>query len=584
MSQRSFDEMAATARVAGVELDDRYLTLAADAMAVWWEEVVAVRSLNLGGMAEAAPLEPRTAPLRHPKHPVPAATADRQSAAIDRLDRERAMRSAPSAQPSTSAPAKAPTDLADCTVAELLRHFKARTASPTEAMEACAARIDKVNPFVNAVMDVAVESARVQALASDARWLKGDARALEGVPYGLKDNICTSGIVTTGGSKVLAGYVPANSAFAVFKLESAGAVMLAKLASTEFACGGALSPWYGAVHNPWDFDRFSGSSSSGPGGAVGARLVPFALGTDTLGSIRVPAACCGVVGWKPTYGAVSRRGVMPLSWTMDHVGPLARSVEDAALVFDTISAHDELDESCFSGQRADVIGALGEASDLRGLRIGLARSYYEPLADAPVVAAMDAAVDVLKEAGATIVDVTIPHIEHSFGAGWLALLCEGASLHEDLWTRPDEYDPGLVFRLLVGKLAPATDYVRALRMRTLIQNSFDAAFDNVDAILFPGLVGSSPRYDDLFFNVNGTRHALQKMHARFTGPGNVTGLPALCVPAGLGRDGMPVAFQVYAPANRDDVCARIGHAFQRQTEHHRLMPTDLARLLAGPGR
>jgi aspartyl-tRNA(Asn)/glutamyl-tRNA(Gln) amidotransferase subunit A len=558
---RSIEEMVATARVAGVELDDRYVQLAADAMAVWWDEVVAVRAINLGGMAHPQPLEPRTAPRIHPKHPVPRGHVDPPP------------RSTPTVAPSQ------PTDLADCTVTELLAHFAEGSASPTEAFNACIARIEKVNPSINAVMHVAFETAQTHARVSDQRWLRGEARPLEGIPYGLKDNICTAGIVSTGGSRVLAKYVPDASAFAVELLDAAGAVMLAKLASTEFACGSALSPWYGAVHNPWDLDRFSGSSSSGPGGAVGARLVPFALGTDTLGSIRVPAACTGVVGWKPTYGAVSRRGVMPLSWTMDHVGPLARSVEDAARILDVLSAHDTHDDSSFAGNRPDLQRALTEAGDLHGMRIGVARSYYEPLSDAPVVVAMDHVIEVLRACGAAVVDVEIKHIEHSFGAGWLALLCEGASLHEDLWTRPDEYDPGLVFRLLVGKLAPATDYVRALRMRTLLQNCFDATFESVDAILFPGLVGSSPRYDDLFFNVNGTRHALQKMHARFTGPGNVTGLPALCLPSGIGRGGMPVAFQVYAPAHRDDVCARIGHAFQRVTNHHQMVPTALAELL-----
>ncbi len=559
---RSIEEMAVTARVAGVELDERYLALAADAMAVWWDEVVAVRALDLGGMTHPQPLEPRIAPRVHSRHPVPPTRHD----------------TTPGTTPSATR-APMPTDLADCTVSQLLQHFAAGTASPTEALNACVARIEKVNPHVNAVMHVALDTAKTAAQASDRRWATGTARPLEGIPFGLKDNICTSGIVSTGGSNVLADHVPEASAFAVELLEGAGAVMLAKLASTEFACGGALSPWYGAVHNPWDLARFSGSSSSGPGGAVSARLVPFALGTDTLGSIRVPAACSGVVGWKPTYGAVSRRGVMPLSWTMDHVGPLTRSVEDAARVLDVISAHDARDESSYAGDRPNVLGALAAAGDLRGLRVGVARSYYEPLADGPVVAAMDHVIDVLKSRGATVVDVEIRNVEHSFGSGWLALLCEGASLHEDLWTRPDEYDPGLVFRLLVGKLAPATDYVRALRIRALMQNSFDETFESVDAILFPGLVGSAPRYDDLFFNVNGTRHALQKMHARFTGPGNVTGLPALCLPSGIGRDGMPVAFQVYAPAHRDDVCARIGHAFQLDTSHHETVPTALGELL-----
>ena len=553
----------ATARVAGVELDERFVKLAADAMALWWDEVVAVRSIDLGGMADLQPIEPRTAPRLHPKHRVPPPPTDGAR---------------PAAGPATRTPA-VPTDLADCTITELLARFGAGTASPTEAVDACVARIEKINPRVNAVMHVAIEKARAAARTSDDRWSNGTPRALEGIPFGLKDNICTAGILTTGGSKVLADYVPRASAFAVERLEAAGAVMLAKLASTEFASGGALSPWYGAVHNPWDLNRFSGSSSSGPGGAVGARLVPFALGTDTLGSIRVPAACSGVVGWKPTYGAVSRRGVMPLSWTMDHVGPLARSVEDAARVLDVISTHDKYDDSSFDGERPHILGALAGSADLGGLRIGVARSYYEPLADAPVVAAMDHVIEVLRSVGAHITDVKIANVEHSFGAGWLGLLCEAASLHEDLWTRPEEYDPGLVFRLLVGKLAPATDYVRALRMRTVLQRSFDATFDSVDAILLPGLVSSSPRYDDLFFNVNGTRFPLQKMHARFTAPGNVTGLPALCLPSGIGRDGMPVAFQVYAPAHRDDVCARIGHAFQLQTSHHQTMPTALGELL-----
>lgn len=559
---RSHEEMVATARVAGVELDDRYVQLAADAMAVWWDEVVAVRSIDLGGMAHPQPIEPRTAPPMHASHPVPP-SASRPERAVGRVGS-----------------LARPTELADCTVAELLSLFASRRASPSETLEACLARIEKIDPSVNAVMHVAFDEARAAARESDRRWLSGEQRALDGIPYGVKDNISTADILTTGGSRVLADHVPAQSAFAVERLAAAGAVMIAKLASTEFACGGALNPWYGAVHNPWDLERFAGSSSSGPGGAVAARLVPFALGTDTLGSIRVPAACCGVVGWKPTYGAVSRRGVMPLSWTMDHVGPIARSVQDAALVLDVISAHDHRDESCFGGVRPDMTAALSHSGDLTGLRIGVPRTYYEPLTDSLVLGGMEHVIEVLTERGASVIDIRVDHIEHCFGAGWLVLLCEGASLHEDLWSRPDEYDPGLVFRLLVGKLAPATDYVRALRMRALIQNSFSEAFDAVDAILFPGLVSSAPRYDDLTFDVNGERIPLQKAHARFTAPGNVTGLPALCLPCGLGRDGMPIGVQVYAPAHRDHVCARIGHAFQLDTDHHRQTPTALARLLA----
>ena len=244
MFQRSHEEMVATARVAGAELDERYVKLAAEAMAVWWDEVVAVREIDLGGMAHPSPLEPRTAPSVHPKHPIPP-PADATARSL------------------SSSSVSAPTDLADCTVTELLGHFAAGRASPSEALAACVARIEKIDDRINSVMHVALEEAARQARQSDQRWKSRNARALEGVPYGLKDNICTSGIATTGGSNVLAGHVPNASAFAVGRLDDAGAVMVAKLASTEFACGGALSPWYGAVHNAWDLDRFSGSSSSG---------------------------------------------------------------------------------------------------------------------------------------------------------------------------------------------------------------------------------------------------------------------------------------------------------------------------------
>ena len=562
---RTLEELKTAARVGGVELDERYLAMAADAMDIWWDEVLAVRRLDLGGIADLAPIEPRIAPPVHARHPVPTALPVLRGASV---------------AADTVALRTQPADLADATVSELLTLFANGAARPSEALAACLARIEAIDGVINSVMLVARDSAHTRARECDARWAAGTARPLEGIPFGLKDNIRTAGITSTGGSKVLAEHVPTESAHAVELLEAAGAVMVAKLASTEFASGGAQSPWYGAVHNPWDLDRFAGSSSSGPGGAVAARLLPFALGTDTLGSIRVPASCDGIVGWKPSYGAVSRRGVMPLSWTMDHVGPLARTVEDAARVLSIISAPDTLEESCHHAARPDLLHALGAAHDLSDMRIGFPRSYYEPLCDEPVIAAMDHVRDTLQACGAESVDVEIEHIGHAFGAGWLALLCEAASLHEDLWTRPDAYDPGLVFRLLVGKLAPATDYVRAMRFRTLLQNSFNQTFGTVDAVVLPGLVGSSPRYDDLRFDVNGTRHLLQKMHARFTAPGNVTGLPALCVPAGIGRDAMPVSFQIYSPAQRDDVCARIGHAFQLRTDHHQRVPTALARLLA----
>lgn len=554
MVLRSLDELAMFARASGATLDDDTLRQAAAAMDVWWDEMLALRSIDLGYCAPVPALEPRTAP--------PIAT-----------------RRAPQLRESSLVPhaTVAPTNLADCTASELLALYAAGAATPLDTVEACLARIERVDPLINSVITLVADRARNAAQESTRRWSSGTARALDGVPFGLKDNIETAGIRTTGGSNVRAHLIPSESAVVVDRLEAAGAILLAKLATTEFACGGAINPWYGAVRNPWDIERFAGSSSSGPGGATGARLVPFSIGTDTLGSIRVPAICCGVVGLKPTYGRVPRHGVMPLSWTMDHVGPLARSVEDCARVLDVIGGPDARDEASMYDAMPNMLEALGPS--LSGVRIGALRSFYEPLSDDAVVRSMNSALEVLRDAGAEVVDVAVPGIEHSFAAGWMALLCEGACLHEELWNDPSRYDPGLVFRLLVGKLAPATDYVRALRMRTYIQQRFCETLDHVDLIALPGMVDVAPRYDDLNFNVNGTRWPLQKQHARFTGPGNVTGLPAICVPSGLGRDDMPVALQLYGARNRDDLVLRAAHAFQLRTDHHRVMPTGIAALL-----
>ena len=551
---RSLDELATFARASGANLDAATLQQAADAMDVWWDEMLALRSIDLGYCSPRPAVEPRATP--------PVAT-------------RQAPRFADSALPVHSS--VRPSNLADCTASELLALFASGAATPIEAVEACLARIERIDPLINSVLTVVSDRALAAARASTQRWRSGTARPLDGVPCGLKDNIETAGIRTTGGSNVRAHLIPTEHAVVVERLEDAGAIVVAKLATTEFACGGAVNAWYGEVRNPWDTERFAGSSSSGPGGATGARLLPFSLGTDTLGSIRVPAICCGVVGLKPTYGRVPRHGVMPLSWTMDHVGPLARSVEDCARVLDVIGGPDRRDEGSLCDPMPNMLAALGPS--LAGVRIGAARSYYEPLSDASVVASMDRAFDVLRDAGAEVVDVDVPAIEHSFAAGWMALLCEGACLHEDLWQDPSRYDPGLVFRLLVGKLAPATDYVRALRMRTYIQRGFAEALDQVDLIALPGMVDVAPRYDDLYFNVNGTRWPLQKQHARFTGPGNVTGLPAICVPSGLGRENMPVALQLYGARNRDDLVLRAAHAFQLRTDHHRAVPTGIASLL-----
>jgi len=468
-------------------------------------------------------------------------------------------------------------ELADMSAAELLQVYASHEASPVEATRACLKQMETFEPQINAVLTYCADQALSAAHESEARWLKGDVRALEGVPFGLKDIIATSGIRTTGGSRLYADYLPADHAVVADRLLDAGGVLLAKLQTFEFAFG--ADPAYGRTANPWDLERTPGGSSSGSAAALAAREIPFALGTDTGGSIRVPATFCGVCGLKPTFGRVPRTGVMGLSWSLDHVGPMARSVSDIALVLSVISGHHPSDPTSSESVVEDYSGALEGGA--RGLRIGIPRDWFFDVCDSEIKSSTEAAVRELELAGAHIVEVDLPHAHLSdpTTVGWLIIYPECASLHELDNERLNEYGNEFAQLLINAQFVNAIDYLRALRLRHLIQLDFQAAFTKVDAIITPGAAAVAPRFADMLVRIGDKDYDWLEVIPRTTTIFNMTGMPALSIPSGLSSTGLPIGFQIAATPFHDATCLRVGHVYQQLTEHHRARPpliTDLS--------
>jgi aspartyl-tRNA(Asn)/glutamyl-tRNA(Gln) amidotransferase subunit A len=469
------------------------------------------------------------------------------------------------------------TNLADLTATELLGLFRAGAASPVEAVRDCLARIEALEPSVNAVLTLRGEECLAEAVASAARYEDGTARPLEGVPYGLKDIICTAGVRTTGGSKIYGDHVPGESAALAERLAAAGGLLLAKLQTFEFAFGHEINTHYGTMPNPWDLTRTAGGSSSGSGAALAARYLPLAVGTDTGGSIRVPASYCGITGLKATFGRVPRHGVMPLSWTLDHAGPMTRSVADNALMLGVMAGHDPRDPTSLRAPVDDYAGALRE--DLAGVRIGVPADWFFAVCDPQVEAATRAAIAVLEDAGAEIVEVALPHAHLTEAIGWTIMYPECASLHEITFDRLEDYDTRFAERLVACQFVTGADYLHALRARHLLQRDYEAAFERADAIVSPGCPVVAPPLDTMLAEVGDERVPWLDVAARCTMPYNVTGMPALSIPAGLNDRGLPMGISIAARPLDEATCFRVGHAFQSRTRHHTLVPplvTDTA--------
>lgn len=458
-------------------------------------------------------------------------------------------------------------ELADLSVSELLDVFRTHQASPSDALESCLGRIERLDGAVGAVLTWLVDRSRAQAAESTRRWLGGEARALEGVPYGLKDIIGTAGIRTTGGSPLYADYVPKESATLAERLDAAGGVLVAKLQTYEFASGSNAN-----TSNPWDVERWACGSSSGSAAAVSARELPLTVGTDTGGSIIGPAAFCGIVGLKPTFGRIPRSGIMPLSWTLDHAGPMTRSALDAGLALRVMAGHDPKDPTSAKRAVDDYVGRIG--TGLEGLRIGVPTDWFFDICDPEVEAACRLAIRLLEDHGATVLDVALPatRLVDLHAIENTIVYAELASLHDITFERLDEYGPEFQRLFVRSQFTSATDYLKALRARHLLQLDFQNAFERVDALLVPAQLCTAPRQDHIVAKIGAKEFPFLDVGSRPTAVMDIVGIPTVAFPVGFDQLGLPIGAQVAASPYNEALCLRIVHAYQQLTDFHKALP------------
>ncbi len=457
-------------------------------------------------------------------------------------------------------------DLCFLTIAEAAQRMRARDLSPVELTQAHLDRIQALDGQINSYITVLRDRAMEQAGAAERAFGQGNTTGpLQGIPIAVKDLVYTRGIRTAAGSKVLADFVPEYDATVTERLEAAGSVLLGKLNMSEFAMGGTFTNvHYGATRNPWDTERFAGSSSSGSGAAVAAGLALGALGTDTGGSIRGPAHNCGIVGLKPTFGRVSRHGVVPLSWSLDHVGPMTRTVEDCALILQAIAGHDPKDPNSSDAPVPVYTDHIRDG--VRGLRIGVDRAFFFEELQPDVAKAIEAALAVLTELGATIRETDLSRSSKA-RAMYVAIAHPEATAYHLDWmqTRIDDYGPNPRSRLEQGLTIPATDYIQAQRERRLLLRDYLTALESVDVLVIPTSARVAPRFDE--------EETINATAARqYTNPMDLTGLPALVVPAGFGDNDMPVTFQVVGRPFDEATVLRAGYAYQQATDWHQRHP------------
>lgn len=404
----------------------------------------------------------------------------------------------------------------------------------------------------------------------------GQRGPLHGVPIAHKDLYYTKGVRTTAGSAVRGDFVPEFDATAVARLRGAGMVLLGKLNTHEFAYGPTNdTSLFGPCRNRWDFARVSGGSSGGSGAAIGMRMIPAATGSDTGGSIRMPAACCGISGLKPTYGRVPRHGIFPLCWTMDHAGPMARRVEDIAGLLQAMAGFDANDAASSTLPVPDYPSSLDYA--VSGLRIGVPNRHFFAQSDAEVDILVREALAEFERMGAHLIDVDIAHIEHASAAAMAIYLSEATAYHEDqIEADPSLYSEQVRTFLELGNHVLAKDYLHAQRYRTLIGNQLAALFGDIDLLATPTLPIVAPQIGQADVEIHGQDDSVFAALLRNTEPFDLAGVPALVIPCGLSA-GMPVSLQLVGAAFDEARVLAAGHAFQRETDWHtRLPPTVTA--------
>lgn len=426
-------------------------------------------------------------------------------------------------------------------VAELIAN---KEVSPVELTQSLLDHAHELNDQVNAYISFRDEAALAEARAAEEEIAQGNYRGpLHGIPMAIKDNIYVGGEVTTMASKIHGDFVSKDDSSVVKKLREAGIVLTGKLNMHEYAWGiDNNSPHFGAVRNPWNPDKVPGGSSGGSGAAVASDMSFTTLGTDTAGSIRIPSAACGLVGLKPTHGRVAKYGCFPLAWSLDHIGPMSKSVADAAVTLQAIAGHDPRDPTSVDVPVPDYSAGLG--GDPKDLVIGVEEDYFFRDVDSPIEQAVRKQIDELASQGATLKTVKIPSLRHSEWTELATSLSEASAIHHtDLQNRPEDFGADIRFLFELGELFSSVEYLQAQQIRRQIKQEFTAALQEVDVIIAPTLPVMAPDIGSPVAKLNGQDVDLIDAFIRYTGPSNLTGLPALTVPVGL-NDGLPVGMQI----------------------------------------
>lgn len=470
------------------------------------------------------------------------------------------------------------TDLHLKSVEELAPLLEAKKLSPVELTKSILDFAEESQPKINAYMAFYREEALAQAQIVEKEILNGQYRGMyHGIPMALKDNLYFKDKITTMSSKIHKDFVSGYDATVVEKLRDAGVIFTGKLSMHEYAWGITNNnPHYGPVRNPWNLEKIPGGSSGGSGAAVAAGASVASLGTDTAGSIRIPSSACGIVGLKPTHGRVSKYGCYPLAWSLDHIGPMTKTVKDAAGMLEIIAGFDHRDPTCVDVKTENYSQQI--TGDVKGLVIGINEDYFFNRVDSDVEKAVRASIQSLVDQGAKVETVRIPSLQYAEWAELVTSLSEAAAIHHsDLQSRPQDFGDDIRLLFELGELPSAVDYLQAQQVRRQIKQEFSQIFNQVDVLISPTLPVVASTIGDNFATLNGEKVDLIDNIIRFTGPSNLTGLPALSVPCGF-KDNLPVGLQIIGPAFKEGLILNVGYAIEQTNPLKNRKPNIFANL------
>ena len=455
----------------------------------------------------------------------------------------------------------------------LSRLVQSKEISPVEIIDAHLARIEATEPVLNSFITLLPEEARAGARRAEQEIQRGNYRGpLHGIPVGLKDLFNTAGVRTTSGSRIFDTFIPEQDCTVAARFREAGAILLGKMNMHQFAYGPTgENPDYGHMHNPWDPEMVTGGSSGGSGSATAAGQCTITTGSDTGGSIRIPASLCGIVGLKPTYGLVSRHGLTPLSWSLDHPGPMVRTVEDAALTMNVIAGHDPNDVASARVEIPDYTAAL--SNDVRGLRIGIVKEYFEAPLDHQIAESVRQAIGILESMGAVISEVSLPMFEDSQPISTAILMAEASAYHRDLLARDgDKLYPPIRLRLEAGLFISSSDYLRAQQGRNAFNHQARQLLDQVDLLAGPTEPVTAPKLLEEHVQIGEHRVGTTAALTQYTRPYNISGFPAITVPCGFSDTGMPIGLQLAGRPFDELTVLRAAYAYEQATDWHKRRP------------